>query len=204
MDQIKIGKFIAECRKKQKLTQAQLAEQLHITDRAVSKWETGKSLPDSSIMIDLCKILNITVIDLLNGEIVAIDDESKLHQQSLLELVKQKEKSDKRLLRVEIFIVIISIIIVLAASLLCAYTTLEDWIKIVILVTSLILCIIGIVISMRIEQVAGYYECQHCGIRYIPKMRSFIFAMHMGRTRYLKCPKCGVSTRNKKVISKNK
>ena len=54
MDQIKIGKFIAECRKKNNLTQMQLAEKLNITDRAISKWENGKGMPDSSIMIDLC------------------------------------------------------------------------------------------------------------------------------------------------------
>ena len=69
MDQIKIGKFIAECRKKQNLTQSQLAGILHVTDRAVSKWETGRSMPDSSIMLQLCAILKISVNDLLNGEI---------------------------------------------------------------------------------------------------------------------------------------
>ena len=68
MNQLKIGKFISEQRKKQGLTQAQLAEKLFITDRAVSKWETGRALPDSSIMLELCKILNISVVDLLNGE----------------------------------------------------------------------------------------------------------------------------------------
>ena len=67
MDQVKIGKFISDCRKKQNLTQAGLAEQLGITDRAISKWETGRALPDSSIMLDLCKILKISVNDLLNG-----------------------------------------------------------------------------------------------------------------------------------------
>lgn len=68
MDQTKIGKFIAKCRKEKKLTQAQLAEKLNITDRAVSKWETGKSIPDSSIMLELCEILGITVNELLSGE----------------------------------------------------------------------------------------------------------------------------------------
>ena len=68
MDQTEIGKFIAKCRKKKKLTQAQLAERLGITDRAVSKWETGKSMPDSSIMLELCEILGITVNALLSGE----------------------------------------------------------------------------------------------------------------------------------------
>ena len=68
MDQIKIGKFIASCRKELGMTQAGLAEKLGISDRAVSKWETGKSLPDSGIMLDLCGFLNINVNELLSGE----------------------------------------------------------------------------------------------------------------------------------------
>ena len=64
MDQLKIGKFISERRKAKGLTQAQLARMLDVTDRAVSKWETGRSLPDASIMLDLCAILGITVNDL--------------------------------------------------------------------------------------------------------------------------------------------
>lgn len=67
MDQIKIGRFIAECRKKKNLTQMQLAEKLNITDRAISKWENGKGMPDSSIMLDLCKELQISVNELLSG-----------------------------------------------------------------------------------------------------------------------------------------
>ena len=73
MDQVKIGRFIAKCRKKTNLTQMQLAEKLNITDRAVSKWETGKAMPDSSIMLDLCDVLGISVNDLLCGEVVAMD-----------------------------------------------------------------------------------------------------------------------------------
>ena len=69
MDQIKIGRFIAECRKKAKLTQMQLAEKLNVTDRAVSKWETGKSMPDSSIMLELCDVLGISANELLRTKI---------------------------------------------------------------------------------------------------------------------------------------
>ena len=74
MDQVKIGKFIAECRKKNMLTQMQLAEKLNITDRAVSKWETGKAMPDTSIMLELCDILGISVNDLLSGEVVSMEN----------------------------------------------------------------------------------------------------------------------------------
>jgi len=68
MDQIKIGKFIAECRKQKNLSQLQLAEKLGITDKAISKWERGISKPNSSIMLELCEILDISVNELLNGE----------------------------------------------------------------------------------------------------------------------------------------
>ena len=72
MDQVKIGKFIADCRKRANLPQMQLAEKLGITDRAISKWETGKALPDSSIMLELCGLLGITVNDLLSGEVISV------------------------------------------------------------------------------------------------------------------------------------
>ena len=61
MNQIKIGRFIAECRKEENLTQMQLAEKLNITDKAVSKWERGIVMPDASLMLDLCSILGISV-----------------------------------------------------------------------------------------------------------------------------------------------
>lgn len=67
MEQTKVGKFIAECRKNKNMTQAELAEKLNITDRAISKWETGKGMPDSSIMLELCNELDISVNELLSG-----------------------------------------------------------------------------------------------------------------------------------------
>ena len=88
MDQFKIGKFIAVCRKKENLTQAQLAEKLSITDRAVSKWETGKAMPDSSIMLELCRVLKITVNDLLSGEVVVMDNYNNELENNLLEMIK--------------------------------------------------------------------------------------------------------------------
>ncbi len=90
MDQIKIGKFIAECRKKNNLTQAQLAERLNITDRAISKWENGKSMPDTSIMIELCSELNINVNDLLCGEKISKDAYNKQLEQNIIYMIKQK------------------------------------------------------------------------------------------------------------------
>ena len=93
MNQTEIGKFIAKCRKEKKLTQAQLAEKLNITDRAVSKWETGKSMPDSSIMLELCKILGITVNELLSGEEIDMESYEKKADENLIALKRKDENN---------------------------------------------------------------------------------------------------------------
>ncbi|MCI8479831.1 MAG: helix-turn-helix transcriptional regulator [Oscillibacter sp.] len=93
MNQAGIGKFIAKRRKEKKLTQAQLAEKLNITDRAVSKWETGKSMPDSSIMLALCEILGITVNELLSGEEIDMERYEKKADENLIALKQQDENN---------------------------------------------------------------------------------------------------------------
>ncbi len=93
MNQTEIGKFIAKCRKEKKLTQAQLAEKLNITDRAVSKWETGKSMPDSSIMLALCEILGITVNELLSGEKMDMESFEKRADENLIALKRKDENN---------------------------------------------------------------------------------------------------------------
>ena len=98
MDLIKIGKFIADCRKEKKLTQEQLAEKLYITDRAVSKWERGLSLPDADKMLELCDILDINVNELLSGEKINMKDYKKKNEELLLEFAKQDELKNKRLI----------------------------------------------------------------------------------------------------------
>ena len=92
MEQVKVGKFIAECRKNKNMTQAELAEKLNITDRAISKWETGKGMPDSSIMLELCSKLDISVNELLSGEVIKMENYNVRAEQNLLEMKKQKEE----------------------------------------------------------------------------------------------------------------
>ena len=203
MDQIKIGKFIATCRKKENLTQMQLAEKLNITDRAVSKWETGKAMPDSSIMLDLCDVLGISVNDLLCGEVVAMDNYNKELENNLLDMIKQKEQADKRLLSVEVFIGITAIIVLFALIFVAAFIQMETWLRISLIAFGFILFLAGCFYALRIEQVAGYYECKHCKHRYVPTYKAVNMAMHMGRTRYMRCPQCGKKSWQKKVLSKD-
>ena len=203
MNQLKIGKFIAERRKSVNLTQMQLAEKLNITDRAVSKWERGKAMPDSSIMLELCEILQITVNDLLSGEVVTMDNYNKELENKLIEMIKEKEESDKRLLRLEWVIAILSVIIIIAPCFAAAYLPLEEWQRVALAFSGFIPGLVGIGFAVKIEQVAGYYHCKECGHKYVPTFKQVLWSQHMGRTRKMKCPHCGKKSWQKKVISKD-
>lgn len=202
MDLIKIGKFIAMQRKQNQLTQAQLAEKLNITDRAISKWETGKALPDSSIMLELCEILGITVNDLLNGEVIGVENYNKEMENRLLELVKEKETADKRLLAAEVFVGITATVILFALVFTAAFVQMETWLRITLVVLGFVLFLAGCFYALRIEQTAGFYWCKECGNKYVPTYKAATMAPHMGRTRYMKCPQCGKKSWQKKVLNK--
>ena len=203
MDQIKIGRFIAEKRKAAGLTQSQLAEKLNITDRAVSKWETGRSLPDSAIMLELCGVLKITVNDLLSGEVVTVDNYNRELENNLIEMIQLKEQADRRLLSLEIFIGVLVSVILFAMVFVAAFVQMETRLRIVLIITGFIVFLIGIAYALRIEQTAGYYACSKCGHRYVPEYRSVLFAPHINRTRRMRCPKCGVRSWQKKVLSRD-
>ena len=203
MDMIKIGRFIAERRKAVGLTQLQLAEKLCITDRAVSKWETGKSLPDSSIMLELCKELEITVTDLLSGEVVTMEDYNKEMEKKLIEMVREKERTDKHLLRLEVVIGVLSVFILLAMIFVASFFEMEERLRLVLIAVGSIPFCIGLGYALKIEQTAGYYKCSKCGHTYVPSFKSVLMAQHMGRTRKMKCPECGEKSWQKKVISKD-
>ena len=202
MDLIKIGKFIANCRKEKKLTQEQLAEKLFITDRAVSKWERGLSLPDADKMLDLCNLLEINVNELLNGEKIDMKDYNKKTEELLLELAKQEEKKNKKMM-LDMWILCITTFIFYIGIISLAYYTLEEGVLLgtIVCVSTIILvaiCFYG----LKLEVDAGYYECNHCHHKFIPKYFTALITPHVHTNRYLKCPKCGKRTWCKKVMSK--
>ena len=202
MDQIKIGKFIAKKRKEKGLTQSQLAEKLYVTDRAISKWENGKCIPDAANITHLCKLLNITINDLFSGEIVDMKENEKLLEKHLFEMIKAKEEKDKQLLQLEIVIGYISSLTFIVLTFIASYIEMPNYLRIILILFGLILLIFGGVNALKIEQLAGYYKCNNCNHKYVPTYNSVFLAMHIGRTRYMKCPKCNKRSWQKKVISK--
>ncbi len=202
MDQIKIGKFIAECRKKNNLTQMQLAEKLNITDRAISKWENGKSTPDSSIMLELCNELKISVNELLSGEMIEMKDYNQIAEKNLLEMAKKEEVQNKKMMFYEIVIGYMSSVTFLILLFTASFAVENIVARIILFILAFLVLIIGVSFALKIETETGYYECQKCHHKYVPKYSKVYFAMHIGTKRYMKCPKCNERTWQKKVLSK--
>ena len=203
MNQEKIGRFIALCRKQNGFTQASLAEKLGITDRAVSKWENGKSMPDASIMLELCGYLKINVNELLMGEHIAMENYKEIAEQNLVEMRKQEEQANKRLMSAEYFLVTLAVIASLAMIIIGIFIAAENWIAAAVLCSLGALIIISaIVYGLKIEHDAGYYECPECKERYVPSMKAVVLAPHYGTTRKMRCPHCNKRGYHKKVMTK--
>jgi transcriptional regulator with XRE-family HTH domain/DNA-directed RNA polymerase subunit RPC12/RpoP len=202
MDQIKIGKFIAECRKKNNLTQMQLAEKLNITDRAISKWENGKAMPDSSIMLDLCNELKISVNELLSGEMIEMKDYDKKTEGLLIEMAKKEELNNKRLMRAMYVIVIMSVVALVSIVCLAQYFVVNTVFKNTICVIATIVALVTMYYGLKLEVDAGYYECKKCHHKFVPTYKEVLLSTHMGTTRHLKCPNCNEKSWCKKVMNK--
>lgn len=203
MDQLKTGKFIAERRRNIGLTQKQLAEKLNITDRAVSKWETGKALPDSSLMLELCRILKITVNDLLSGEVISMENNNQINEKLLIEMSKELERKNKTVWTSMWVIMGVCIVALLSGLVIAAFLIPEGIWQ---LVTIILLCVVFLIpcfYALKLEISVGAYKCKNCGHEIVPTYMQALNSMHMGTTRYLKCPECGKKSWQKKVISKN-
>ena len=202
MDQLKIGKFVAECRKQKNLTQMQLSEKLGVTDKAISKWERGIAMPDSSIMLELCDILGISVNELLSGEKISMENNSEKNEQLLLKMAKEIEKKNKTIWSAMWTIMTVSIIgLIGGLAIIALFMPEGPW----MLVAILALCVVFLIpcfYALKLEVSVGAYKCKNCGHEIIPTYKEALWAMHTGTTRYLRCPKCNKRTWCKKVIKK--
>ena len=125
------------------------------------------------------------------------------NEQLLLEMVKEKEEKDRMLLTAEIIAGITSLIPLFIATWFVGYNQdLTELTKVGIVFASIVPFLIACPFLIKIEQKAGYYKCGKCGHCHVPTFKSVFLAMHMGRTRYLKCPECGEKSWQKKVVSK--
>ena len=201
MDQIKIGRFIAEERKRKGYTQKQLSEKLDISDKTISKWERGNGFPEVSLLLPLCNELDITVNELLSGERVSEEDYQKKAEENMVNLVREAQESKKKI----IFSVIISIFSLMASLPLFIISRMgivEGIARIIFIVIGVIVLFGGIFIACFIDNDAGAFECPECKTRFVPDMKAYILGPHTITKRKLVCPHCGAKKYCKKVLTK--
>ncbi len=202
MDQIKIGKFIAERRKQKNLTQMQLSEKLGITDKAISKWERGIAMPDTSIMLELCEILGISVNELLNGEKINMENNEQKNEQLLLNMAKELEQKNKTIWNAMRAIMMVSIIGLIGGLAIVAFFVPEGPWQLFAILALCVVFLIPCFYALKLEVSVGAYKCKNCGYEIVPTYTQALNAMHRGTTRFLKCPKCNKRTWCKKVLKK--
>ena len=199
MDLQIIGKFIKEQRKAKGLTQLQLSEKLNVSEKTISKWECGNGFPDTSLMLPLCKELDISANELLSGKKLTTNEYKQLAEDNLIKLTSEQERSYKFLLTVETVLGYMASITFMILIFVASFIDMTTWLRIVLIAIGLIQFVVAIHFCLCIEKDAGYYECAHCHNKYIPTYKQVLFSMHYGRTRYMKCPKCNKKSWQKKV-----
>lgn len=192
MEQIKIGKLIAKMRREKNMTQRQLADALSISDKTVSKWECGKGLPEVSLMLPLCEVLQITVNDLLTGERVSEGDYRKKAEENMMNLMKENEENKKHMV-LSVICGVITVIAVCSLVVIASFIEMPTIARIGVIVFALATAIAGIGAAAVLEVRAGYYECPHCKELFVPTMGGYVKGYHTLTKRKLTCPKCGKS-----------
>ncbi len=200
MDQIKIGKFIAQTRKEQSLTQRRLADILGISDKTVSKWECGNGLPEVSLMLPLCEVLHISVNELLSGQRLTASEYKTRAEENMMNLMRERVESRKKIILsgIVLFLTILSGVTLI---LLAGAPEMDVWVRAVLIAISAVVIVGGIGVAVVLDIGAGTYECSKCGERFVPTTAAYIAGPHTLTKRKLKCPHCGVVSYCKKRLT---
>lgn len=193
MDQIKTGKFIANMRREKQLTQLQLADKLFIIDKAVSKCECGNGMPDVSLMLPLCEILEISVNELLCGERLDEKNYQVKAEENMMNFIKEKEESRKKII-LSVIVVLSTFISGTALIQVAGLLEMQTYIRILLIAIGAAVIAAGIGVACVLDRDAGVYECTKCGAKFTPDMKSYVKDFHTLTRRKLKCPECGIKS----------
>ena len=201
MDQILIGRFIAQERKRKGYTQKQLSEKLGISDKTVSKWERGNGFPEVSLLLPLCNELDITVNELLSGERVSEEDYRKKAEENMVNLVKEAQESKKKII-LSAMVSMLALVAAVPLFVLSGAIAMDAWLKMILIVIGIVVIVFGIVIACILDRDAGTFECPECNTRFVPEMKDYVMGPHTITKRKLVCPHCGAHKYCKKVLTK--
>lgn len=201
MNQIKTGEFIASERKRKGLTQKQLAEALLISDKTVSKWERGNGFPDVSLLLPLCRELDITVNELLSGERVSEQDYQKKAEENMLNLVHEAQESKKKII-LSVLVGVLTLLGAMPLFLLSRILEIGVGYRALMIGIGIAILVLGFTIAGILDKEAGAFECPECKERFVPEMHEYIMGAHTITRRKLTCPKCGARKYCKHVMTK--
>ena len=190
MDQVAIGKFIASQRKERGLTQRELAEELGVVDKTVSKWERGRGLPEVALMLPLCAALGISVNELLSGQRLAEAEYKQKAEENMMNLIQEKRDS-KRKLALQGLVAFSTLVGGITLFLTAGLLEMAAGARIGLIAAGLAVLLAGIAALCGLDRATGTFECRQCGQRFVPTAGAYIGGMHTITTRYLKCPACG-------------
>ncbi len=200
MDQLKIGKFIAQMRKEKGLTQRAIAEKLLISDKTVSKWECGDGLPEVSLMMPLCELLGITVNELLSGKRLSTSEYQQNAEENILKLIKEKNEAKFRLI-LEVIVIFLTLLASVSLIMVAGLSELEIGYRIVLTVIAIVVMVGGIGVAAALEMRQAVFECKKCGKRFVPTKAAYIMGMHTVTRRHLRCPHCNVKSWCKRCLT---
>ncbi len=200
MNQIKIGKFIADERKRKGYTQKQLSEKLGISDKTISKWERGNGFPEVSLLLPLCNELEITVNELLSGERVSEEDYRKKAEENMVNLVREAQESKKKII-LSAVVAGLTIIAAITLFLVSGMLQMENWLRVILIIIGIAVIVGGIAVACILDRDAGAFECPECHKRFVPDMMAYIMGPHTITKRKLVCPYCGAKKYCKKVLT---
>ena len=201
MDQIRIGKFIADERKRKGYTQKQLSEKLEISDKTISKWERGNGFPEVSLLLPLCNELEITVNELLSGERVSEEDYRKKAEENMVNLVREAQESKKKII-ISAIVAFFSLLASMPLFVIAKIGMFDIQTQVILIIIGVVVLFGGIIIACVLDNEAGAFECPDCKTRFVPDMKAYIMGPHTITKRKLVCPHCGAHKYCKKVLTK--
>ncbi len=201
MDQKQIGKFIAERRRAQNLTQRQLADALSISDKTISKWECGNGLPEVSLMLPLCEKLDINVNELLSGECLSETQYFEKAEDNMLNLMKDRTSAKTKVI-VTAVSATITILSVLALILIVGFVEMPVGVRILQVVLATAILLADLAVTLLIAVSTEIYECAACGKKFVPTLSAYLWGLHTMKRRKLKCPHCGKRCWDKSCLRK--
>lgn len=148
----------------------------------------------------MCQALEISANELLSGENLSTEKYKAKAEENILNLAEDSIYKNKLMLTLEWVIGYFSVLILLLLTIVASFVDISTVWKISLILFGFVNCVIGVFFAIRIEKDAGYYECKKCHHKYIPTYKEVVFSSHIGRTRHMKCPKCGEKSWQKKIV----